>query len=1047
MRKKQICRLLAGLLSLCFLSLSLVACAPTPTPAPPDKTGSTGGTAKPEPNPDEKPEEPQPDVPVLPSYAGTYTPVSLGNRDNGGYTPTEGIGTDLAADRFPLLGRTAAGTVEITTSELRALVRSGSLENKVYRVSGDGYTIESVSGRTYSFGGAVILANFPLSVRAARNMTLSDLTWVNTAGSGSAMEVSSSDGLVLEGVEAIGTNGFSFHAGCTDLTLSGCRAVATGTAFAAEAVTGATVYASAFGAGACAFSASGSDFYVDRCYFSSPAGSVVLAAEDSRLSASTLRGALTAQGATNLLLAGNRLMAGTGATLRLSHAKNISCVRNTATDAKIEDCHSAYFVENTLAGNLYYAKNNYLLANQNTVAAACNLGFNQNLSGDTVTAVGTYPGVGANEDLLPKVDKELFLTMPVRRAVREREGACRSLREFLEQESRERDAVYLLPGAYALDATVTFGTETKKNTVIYAYGTYWQKSSYQTATIHVQGADGFTLKGGMLDHTENSTGQIVVIGKENGQIQAIAGAGMIENWLDGRYYSFTGLTSTTYGYRPGHAEPYADMGGKVVSYDEETGILNLFYHASLYRMISVGDSIVCRGVGGAVLWVTDAVSPRLEDVTVLGAAGFCYNDRYVEGEGCTLLRLWDTPGFAPRISREMYDRYRALEEKYGVSFGVYLDADGNCRGTPPLCSSVDATHSNHSTRGLQAISCLFEGMCDDGTNQTSAHGRLCGYEERGGSVVLRYKNNLSAVMQRNGSVAGSVCAPFRAGDRLYAYTADGMVVCDGRVQSASVPLRTEKNVYGGTDTVYEVTVPREAFDPTFLAGIDLSSTVTTDPKVCVDNRNRSSSGYRFENCLVRNARARGLVLKASDGVVTHCSFVNLGMAAILAHQGTDWGESGMFENLEISDNYMENTGCYLRTGEDVQQATISVAGLCTQPREGRQVFHSGIRIIGNVMVSRNNTYALALNSVRGVTVKDNRFGRFGGIAEGATPEDAAHPKYTVYLTVCEDVEFSGNTYPDYGLAEDFFRRGAIRRIYGKDVETDDGTPFFADQWD
>ena len=965
---------------------------------------------------------------------GAYAPIALGELGGGDYVANaEGFtgGAKLNEEAFPYLGRSVEGEEEITAKQLLNYLRSDCLTNKLYRVvEADGpVVIDGATNRTYIGHGAVILSPVPLLVKNSTGITFENITMINVAG-GAAITFENTSTVTLRGVETVG--GITLDAGTAALTVAGCRILSTGDGLALAQAESATVYDSVLVAEGTALSAGGADVFIENCLINSPAGGVVLAADDSRIWYSTLRGTVKGS-ATNLLVAENHIY-GTPVSVELKQAKNSVVLLNRLMGVTVEESHSIFVAENHLSYHLVSQKNDYILGNGNTFAAGVGAYVKEttNQSGDSLTDVNARLAVGANEDLLPKVDKENFVGMARKTTVRERDPESnRSVVKYLEGESESgKRTVILAPGAYTQGPRIFLDTSVPDVT-IYGYGVLLERESASDCFFNLYKTTRLTVKGFAVGHTFNSSGNTIVVSKNaaDNTIQLIAGAGMIKDWTDSKYYSFSGLSGGFYGYRPGHNEPYADMSfQKILSYNEATGIINMQLSASTFNMIEVGDSITCRGgaQGAVAVQVSNSDSPVMEDITIYGSGGFAFNDGGLTGAGLSLLRAWVTT--APRriISEEEYNRYRALEEQYGVDFGVLIDELGRFRSSPHRMSSIDATHSSKNEQGMQAVSCLFETMCDDGTNQCSGHGRMAGWEDLGdGTIKLIYKSHVSAVSYGLGNTGygNSNCHAFSEGELVYMYTTKGRLVCaDTPALSVTKTEGKQKNSFDAEETFYSVVIDKAAVDFTALEDIDLNGSSPYEQYVAVDNHSRSSNGFLFDNCLIRDMRSRCLLLQASNGVVKNCTLTGSGMAAVLLWHDVSWGESGMSSNVKVLNNYMENNGHY---GDNIKNTPIYVMGL-TRTVDEKTMIQRGFEIIGNKVENRATPYALAVEGAADLLIKDNDF--------GLRRNDPADADASIRLNVVRRVVIEGNTYsPNCPEVSQFLSAFMYDEVSGADV--------------
>lgn len=1042
MKRPFLLRLLCLLLVLCTIS-PLAACqggggqTDTPTPGdPPTDDPTPGDPPVDDPTPGDPPTE-EPATPIgtgvtgIPTgVADAYAPITLGDHETGlealDLSDFDG-GCRLDASAFPVLGRAVSGEEALTTGRLINHLRGDSLQPMLYRLQeAEGPVIlEGASNRIYQGNGAVILSEVPLVIRAGHEVTLTDLTWINVGG-GPAICIENTVPALLQGVEAVGESALLASAGTAALTLSGCRLIATGDGLVLEGVESATVYDTAIAAGGVGISAGGNDIFIENCLINSPDGGVAITADDSRLWYSTLRGTVCATGTTNLLLAQNALY-GRGEAIVMREAYNSVALLNRAAGMTVEASKSIYLAENHLAGDLVSRESDYVFANGNRLAESFSVVQTSTThpSGDNLTDINARAEAGANEALLPQVDRDRFVGMPRKTHVRERAGSLRIATKYLQEETARADTVILAPGAYTQGSVIKLKGD-RAGVTVYAYGVLLEKTSYGDNAFYFDGTDHLTIKGVSTGHSVNSSGLGVVVAKREGKyIDLMPGAGMIRDWTDPNYYSFTGLTQTIYGYLPGHPEPYADMGTQGQSYDPATGLITLQVNASTYAMIEKGHTITCRGVGNAAMQTMQSDTLTLEDVTIFGAAGFAITDSQSVGDGLHLTRVLVTPAPAFIIDEETYTDYREAEERYGVSLGVYIDEQGRTRGTPMKMSTVDATHSGSCKKGITATSCLFESMCDDGTNQKSTHARMAGWEDLGnGTVRLYFKTNISAINYNMGRLNGGTCVLFQEGEMISLYRTDGRRVCtDTPALSDAKRERTQLNEFGSSETVYSVLMAKEAIDLSALEGVDLSRSHPLVTYVAVDNHSWASIDATFDNCKVQNVRSRGLLVQAPNCTIKHCSLVSTGMAGILVSHDVSWGESGMSSRVRLLFNYFENNGHY---DNDIKNTPIRIYTM-TSAHDERYFLHHDFEIRGNRFVDRNTTYALSISGVDGVLIRDNDFGTRKGVEN-----DSAAP---VRLEYVQSVCVEGNVFPaDCQTGEQRVHARYYKRLAGNDIE-------------
>ena len=383
--------------------------------------------------------------------------------------------------------------------------------------------------------------------------------------------------------------------------------------------------------------------------------------------------------------------------------------------------------------------------------------------------------------------------------------------------------------------------------------------------------------------------------------------------------------------------------------------------------------------------------------------------------------------------------YCELEEQYGVNLEVEIDDLGRFRGSPAHIGSIDATHVVACAQGSQATSCLFENMCDDATNQHAHHSRLAEVRDQGdGTTMLVYKPNLSQRSSESGTTTPSGMAKnFKIGDRVYVYTSKGQLVCDADALSVTTKLDTEPNSMNSSAKVqrYGVLVPTESVNFKALDGYDLSDDHwKSDHKVLVDNMDMASNYFNFDNSKFQNIRSRGLLIKASNGTITNCTFRNIGMSCGAILYEIYWGESGVTEDLIVDRNLFDHTGYF--KNQDLY-ATISITGLGSSVDEDF-LLYKDIIISNNVMRNRTTDYAVYVNSAKNVKILNNDFGVFVGndfTNHPEEPESEINPKPAIHIFAAMDIEISGNKYSkEEWIVEDYIHAEKNIHVYGSDVE-------------
>lgn len=746
--------------------------------------------------------------------------------------------------------------------------------------------------------------------------------------------------------------------------------------------------------------------------------------------------AVAVAGGSDILIARNNF----SSPVILTDGDNVVVFENTVTALTAKNNRHLYVVGNTVGGTLTLQQNAYVLADANTSATLTDT-ENTYKSGDTLTHVNHRAEVGADESLLPQVDKDQFVGKARRTAVRTANGTSPALPAYITASLAADADVILAPGAYSVISTLTFSG--MRNKAVYGYGVMVERAVRLDNLISIGNCQGVTLYGLTIGYAQQSCGQVYVLEKQqNNTLLVITGAGMMNEFgnTDPNYYDTTGMGAQ----HAGTYYAYVDAGFESITKNAD-GTMSIRVSSTYYNMIEKGDVLTCRASnGGTTVYVGGSEGVSFCDMTVYGAAaGFAFVEQN-NRSATSYYRVLDTTKNGALIDAGTYNSYRAWESAYGVDLEVSIDAQGRHRGSPAHIGSIDATHTTKCKEGSRVTSCLFENMCDDGTNQNAVHGRVHAITDNGdGTATITYKGNLSEYSYRNNKnwAPNGLCSPFIIGDRVYIYTAKGQLVCDTAALSATVQGVTETVTIteSGADyqkslTYYTVTVAASAVNFNALSGYDMTDNRwEPDHKVLIDNMSMSSNGFLFDNTLVRNIRSRGLLIKASDATIKNCSLINIGMGAVAIHYEIFWGESGVTENLTVKDNLIQHTGYF--NNRDIY-SPISILGLGSRPEQD-YLLYQNIHITGNRILNRTTDYAVYINSAKNITVENNVFGPRYGLTNDEDDSPAIH------IFCADDVTISGNTYPTQ-LTDDYSRfllRNAYN-VHGTDVESNANVTVF-----
>lgn len=809
----------------------------------------------------------------------------------------------------------------------------------------------------------------------------------------------------------------------------------------------------------------------------------------------TVTGGIFVSSATNVLVAENE-----ADNISVNGAFNCPVILNRANRLTASSNKNVYVIDNTISDKLSLTDNNYLIADGNTFTNLCALG-NSNANGNTVTDVDFRPEVGANEDILPHTNKELFVGMERRTTVA---NTNLTFQQYIDKCADEgKSAIIVPPAAYSFMERATV-SEKHSNTTIYAYGVYQEYAetdfhNYKVPLFQIKNAQNTNVYGLTMGAVLPTCGQIRIIkkyiekdaeGKDQYKLLVATDAGFMDGFTKTDPDRFhTWWPETFINDKNGRVKLYCDenpMGGHelVRNLDENgnydgtmtmtlTGKNPYRYCSSkeavhVWNRLAPGNIMTCRmayGPGGS-LYLGNAVNVKLRDTVMYGHAGALSTLAGGKCEGVCFERHHNCIHSESVIDKNTYDKYIAFEKKFGVDFEVreeIVDGKVRYRGPFPRSGSVDAFHISGTKQGVNITSSLLESMVDDGSNQHAASGRLHGYKDNGdGTTTLYYKAAIggvqwghSAWVNDESHLKTMLCCPFEENDRIYVYTPSGKTVCETKVLSATeVVGNVEIDLtYGdvhkhAVKELYAVNVKTcdvdfDAFiNPQTGKEYDLTDNrYEIDNRLTVDNLSRNCSDYTMDNVMVRDGHSRGFLIKAVGVNIKHCTFRNVSYNALLIRPETEWVESTISRNINIYKCLFDHTGYIFESGTEVYNACIRIQSTSKVASEDTLPIDN-ISINGCKFTNNEQRTAIWVNSAKNVTINNNTF--------DAIREDVIFPEVqgtAVLLETCMNIEISDNVYKleQYnGDVRNVIHGSNYVNVHGTDVEEKDGTPIFPD---
>ncbi len=520
-------------------------------------------------------------------------------------------------------------------------------------------------------------------------------------------------------------------------------------------------------------------------------------------------------------------------SVKIIEGYNCVVLLNSAVSVTAEKNTNVYVVNNSLGGAVILRNNTYLLCDGNSfikdsmIHPVINTG-NSEFNGDGLQDLSARPEHGANEDILPHTNKDLFIDMARETRVRDISLDKKySYNEYIRTLAAAGGTVIVPPGVYSITSMLELA-EGHSNATIYAFGVYQEKKSMANGAstpeknvyesmgklIEITGSD-IAIHGLTFGYDFQSAGQVYVLDKfsENGKnyVRVVTSAGYYDGFGYGDTKWFAGGATILkgdelFGWRIRFAYKYTKRD------TDGTMILEVTEDNKVFSMIEKGDILGCRLQGDNNYSIyLKGTNTLLKDCVLYGysaALAICSSGE--DAKGIRLERFHNTVHSAPIIDKATYEKYKALEEKYGMTsdgenpiaegaqgLEVYVDAKRRYRGGLPRLGSVDGTHITGAAEGLKLTSCIFEQMVDDGSNHRSSSSRIAGvYDNGDGTTTIYYKGSVAMTYYNLSVSAGEKTATptktsnFRKGDKIFAYASNGHTLIEAEVLSDAAYAQT-----------------------------------------------------------------------------------------------------------------------------------------------------------------------------------------------------------------------------------------------------------------
>jgi hypothetical protein len=212
------------------------------------------------------------------------------------------------------------------------------------------------------------------------------------------------------------------------------------------------------------------------------------------------------------------------------------------------------------------------------------------------------------------------------------------------------------------------------------------------------------------------------------------------------------------------------------------------------------------------------------------------------------------------------------------------------------------------------------------------------------------------------------------------------------------PIRREK------EHLYELTVDREL---SFAAG-DI-----------VTSFDRNGSGFVIRNNTIQNHRARGILVKACNGVIEGNALDgNTQCGIALGPEIAYWLEASFVHNLAVRSNTLRNIGFGANVSRNAGNPKIGAITICASVPQKvlRQVRENRNILIEDNVIDSVGVAGLLISAAANVEVKGNRFSNtHQADCSTAGTECGFNPTAAIQVFESDNVSFAANTVSDIGI--------------------------------
>lgn len=308
-----------------------------------------------------------------------------------------------------------------------------------------------------------------------------------------------------------------------------------------------------------------------------------------------------------------------------------------------------------------------------------------------------------------------------------------------------------------------------------------------------------------------------------------------------------------------------------------------------------------------------------------------------------------------------------------------------------LSSNADAFHSKHTSVGPKIYDSHFANHGDDGIAINTD------FHLVGSSVGIQLQIGAKTSFDQ---------LKFFVGDRI-----QGFSRATGEVTEAVVlSITRDASLDAGLTQIRNTQLPTANNLLNIGYRLTLDKPLNLSQGDLVSSPDRNGNGFEIVNSTVENHRARGILVKASDGLIENNLVDGSTIGGIvLAAEPFYWQEGSFAENVVIRGNTVLNT-----SRQYGQAGQSQVAGIAITSDYGWAGQNHANILIENNLVANGAGPGLIVSLVDGVQVNNNRFVNTHGVSTINGVNVGVDPTTTIWVDRASNISFAGNTIRNAG---------------------------------